>query len=363
MADGTGGGGNYGDPESQEKGGGHVSSVRCALAVASGAEWWAQIVAGSLRLLGCGTAGFAVWWGVRSFSRSSDNPSNRHAEPKAASQPASGAASNVSARPRLASERPREIPVCGLAAVQALFRNRSAAIKRLFFDAPTGRRVGGISGYMAGQRKVYRQVEAEELEKIAGTVHHGGIVAIIDQPVLGEPTATDLAAWARLAKPVVVLDRIGNAHNLGAIVRTLAFFGVEHLVVASGEAAARPGESAYRVAEGGMEHVAVWVAADLARLCGDLRNAGFAVVGTDVRGPGLRALSRAEFLATSGRGRGEPARERPIALVLGNEEAGLAPEVAKACERLVRIPGAGRMESLNVSAAAAVLVGALMVGH
>jgi TrmH RNA methyltransferase len=49
--------------------------------------------------------------------------------------------------------------------------------------------------------------------------------------------------------------------------------------------------------------------------------------------------------------------------VLGNEEAGLAPEVAKACERLVRIPGAGRMESLNVSAAAAVLVGALMVGH
>ena len=46
---------------------------------------------------------------------------------------------------------------------------------------------------------------------------------------------------------------------------------------------------------------------------------------------------------------------RPVALVLGNEEHGLAPEVAAACEQLVTIPGSGAVESLNVSAAAAVL--------
>ena len=252
--------------------------------------------------------------------------------------------------------------MCGLSAVQALFATRPTAIKRLFFDLPTGRRVGAISGYLAGQRKVYRQVLPEELEKVAGTVHHGGVVAIVEQAPLQAPTDTELAGWAKTGKPVVLRDRIGNAHNLGAIVRTLAFFGVENLVVAAGETAARPGESSYRVAEGGMEHVQLWVANDFAGLCQGLRAAGFAVVGTSVRGPELRSLRREEFLPKVAGKDAAAAAKRPIALVLGNEEAGLAPDVAQACERLVRIPGSGQIESLNVSAATAVLVAALTVG-
>jgi TrmH RNA methyltransferase len=47
---------------------------------------------------------------------------------------------------------------------------------------------------------------------------------------------------------------------------------------------------------------------------------------------------------------------KPVAIVMGNEEHGMAPEVAKACTRLVTIPGSGRVESLNVSVAAAVLM-------
>ncbi len=246
--------------------------------------------------------------------------------------------------------------------MRALFQSRPEAIKRLFFDLPTSRRVGGISGYLARERRVYRQVEPAELEKVAGTIHHGGVVAIVDQAPLEEPTAGDLARWARAGRPVVLLDRIGNAHNLGAIARTLAFFGVENLVVAAGENAARPGESAYRVAEGGLEHVRVWISPDFADLCQGLREAGFAVVGTDVRGPNLGALNRAAFLPKSVRRGADSVASTPIALILGNEEAGLAPDVAKACDRLVRIPGSGKVESLNVSAAAAVLVAALVAG-
>lgn len=244
--------------------------------------------------------------------------------------------------------------------MKALFQSRPAAIKRLFFDFPTGRKVGGISGYLARERRIYRQVEAAELEKVSGTVHHGGVVAIVDQSPLAMPDMTDLQRWAQSGKPVVLLDRIGNAHNLGAIVRTLAFFGIENLVVAAGETAARPGESTYRVAEGGMEHVRLWLSPDFADLCRGLREAGFAVVGTDVRGPELAALNRAAFLPKSVRRGADSVASTPIALILGNEEAGLAPDVAKACDRLVRIPGAGQVESLNVSAAAAVLVAALL---
>ncbi|MFT3830754.1 MAG: RNA methyltransferase [Opitutaceae bacterium] len=306
---------------------------------------------------------------MRSFSRSSDRPSSeappaRREPARPSLRPAPSSEARADRTPQSRNdERNREIPICGLAAVKALFQSRPAAIKRLFFDAPTARRVGGMSGYMARERRVYRQVPAEELEKIAGTVHHGGIVAVVEQAPLRAPERADLAGWAKAGKPVVLLDRIGNAHNLGAIVRTLAFFGVENLVVAAGETAARPGESTYRVAEGGMEHVRIWLCADFAALCAELRSAGFAVVGTDVRGPNLAALGRREFLPEAVRKRADTAALTPIALVLGNEEAGLAPEVAKACDRLVRIPGSGKMESLNVSAAAAVLVAALSIGR
>lgn len=274
----------------------------------------------------------------------------------------------------------REIPICGHAAVKALFVARPTAIKRLFFDTVQSRRVGAMSGYLAGQRRIYRQVEPAELEKIAGTIHHGGVVAIIDEPPLKSPTKTDLERWAKAGSDVVVLDRIGNAHNLGAIARTLAFFGVPHLVVSADERAARPGESTYRVAEGGMEHVTVWSAPSLAELCRELRAAGFAVVGADVRGKHLKGLRRREFTgkaaapasapagkavaaAAAGEKETAPREKSPVpqsvALILGNEEAGLAPEVVQACDRLVQIPGSGKMESLNVSAATAVLVAAL----
>ena len=53
-------------------------------------------------------------------------------------------------------------------------------------------------------------------------------------------------------------------------------------------------------------------------------------------------------------------RDRPVALVLGAEERGLSPPVAAACRRAVRIPGAGRVQSLNVAQAAAVLLHALV---
>jgi len=64
--------------------------------------------------------------------------------------------------------------------------------------------------------------------------------------------------WAKGRLPLVLLDRIGNAHNLGAIVRTAAFLGVEHVVVPNHPQQALPGEAAHRVAEGGMEHVEIF---------------------------------------------------------------------------------------------------------
>jgi len=238
----------------------------------------------------------------------------------------------------------KKLTICGLAAVRALFARDAAAIERLYFDYPTGRKIGVICKVLAGARKIYRCVEPDELARIAGTAHHGGIVAMTAPRELRAPRPEEVQRWSRAGDPLLLVDRIGNAHNLGAVVRTAAFFGVKRLVIPDHPQQALPGEAAYRVAEGGMEHVEIYRVTSLAAFIRQLRPA-YTVIGSAVRGAAPPTRGPAP-------GGGKP---RPVALVLGNEEQGLAPEVAAACERLVMIPGGGAVESLNVSAAAAVL--------
>lgn len=235
----------------------------------------------------------------------------------------------------------QEVPVCGWKAVGAVFARRPESVRRLFFDPATGKRAGDLCALLARERRVYRQVAPEDLVKIAGTVHHGGIVAITARERPHGVTDADVAAWSRAGEPLLVLDRVGNAHNLGALVRTAAFFGVARVILGETAEQARPGEAAHRVAEGGMEYVELRTVRSVA---GFLKGARlyFQTVGAALEGVSLQ-----EF---------KPVGPRPVALVLGNEEHGLSPAVLGACEHRVHVRGAGAIESLNVSAAGAVLL-------
>ena len=236
--------------------------------------------------------------------------------------------------------RTKELSICGLSAVRSRFETAPLTIKRLFFTQEIAPQIGEICRALAEARLAYRCVEAEDLERIAGSVHHGGIVAVVEQPPFRPPLLDEVREWAGRGEPLLVLDCIGIPHNLGAIVRTAAFFGVTKLVLAEHPLAALPTEASYRVAAGGLEHMDVYVVRYMDRFLHDIR-AFYEVIGaaTDGGDPNLGRTTR-----------------KPVALVLGNEEEGLAAEVAAECDRLVTIPGCGRVESLNVSAAAAVLL-------
>ncbi len=204
---------------------------------------------------------------------------------------------------------------------------------------------------LARAKKVYRCVEPAELEKIAGSVHHGGIVAVVPGPVWRSPTASDISTWLRRGDALVLLDRIGNAHNFGALARTAAFFGVPRIIYSEEDGSARPGDAAYRIAEGGLDHLEVWRVRSLETFIRELTAAGYEVFGAATRGGELRPRG-----ASSAKPAGR-------ALVLGNEEHGLSPGVAAACTRLVTIPGAGGVESLNVSVAGALLIWELLASR
>lgn len=232
--------------------------------------------------------------------------------------------------------------VAGVAAVAALFAKRPDDVLRLFYVPERRREAGPLCKLMAAGRKPYREVPGDELSRIAGTGHHGGIVAVAlirPVPELGAPFPAELLSQRVLP----VLDGVGNPHNLGAIARSAAFFGCAGMLVSGDPRQAGLSDAAYRTAEGGLEHVAL-----------------FRVPNLPVA---LRAMGpRFTTVAAVARGGVAPEalpRTKPFALVLGNEEEGPTPQAVAACAQRVTLPGSGAVESLNVSVAAAVLIHAL----
>ena len=236
------------------------------------------------------------------------------------------------------------INICGLKAVQAVFRHHPEHVERIYFTAALEEQSAPFCQILTRLRKFSKKVTDDEMQRITKTVHHGGIVAVTNRPAPAAPTARELRTWKAERLPILLLDRIGNPHNLGAIIRSAAFFGIKRVVIARHPAQAMPSDAVYRIAEGGMESVSLYVVPKLADFCYQITN-DFMVIGADVH-----TQNAASF-------RTAPSNDhRAPALVLGNEETGLDSAVQQACEKLVCIPGSGAVESLNVSSAAAVLM-------
>ena len=152
-----------------------------------------------------------------------------------------------------------------------------------------------------------------------------------------------VADWWRENRPILLLDGIGNPHNLGAILRSAAYFADAHALLADGRSRPCPPRPAIASPRARSN------SCSLSRDCRQrsaLRRGGFRAVGT--------SLGRAVPLA-------DLRSEKPVALVLGNEEHGVEPATLALCDVAVTIPGAtmseaGGVQSLNVAAAAAILL-------
>jgi 23S rRNA (guanosine2251-2'-O)-methyltransferase len=192
--------------------------------------------------------------------------------------------------------------------------------------------------WLRDESPVRVQVKLErELTEAAGTRDHQGVVAFC------EPYGyADAYALAAAEQPLIVcLDQVSDPHNLGAVCRAVDGAGATGLVLPS-HGSARVTAAVCRASAGAVEHVKVAVVTNLARYLNEVKGPSLWVYAA-AAGEGSTPMWEADL--TDG-----------VALVLGAEGRGLRPLVRRACDAAVSIPLAGRVESLNVSVAAAVLL-------
>ena len=228
--------------------------------------------------------------------------------------------------------------VVGLGAATAVLRARPQDVLNIAHTQAARRELKELLREAARLRIAYREVESDELTRISDTVHHEGICLLVKQRPA--TTVADLARAIAHEGVLLALDRVDNPHNVGALLRSAAYFGVRGLLLVSPrERALTP--SVVRVAEGGAEAVPTCLVPSLVEPLTQLRKDGVAILGADAH----RGEPMHSFVF--------PARS---VLVLGSERHGLAAEVEQRCSQFIHIPGTDAVESLNVSVAAGILL-------
>jgi 23S rRNA (guanosine2251-2'-O)-methyltransferase len=190
----------------------------------------------------------------------------------------------------------------------------------------------------AGVKVSYRT--REQLTAMAGSPNHQGVVARVAAAEYADlDDLLAVSAGTGEAAFFLALDQVQDPRNLGALLRTAEAMGVHGVIVPKHHAVGLTDATA-RTAMGALEHLPVARETNMVSALEKLKNAGVWVYGTAP-------------------GRGRPAwavdLTGPLCLVLGGEGEGVRPLVARACDDLLTVPMKGRVGSLNVSAAGAVL--------
>jgi 23S rRNA (guanosine2251-2'-O)-methyltransferase len=179
-------------------------------------------------------------------------------------------------------------------------------------------------------------VAADEVERRCGSDAHQGVCADVDP----YPYADDAELLAQPDPLIVALDEVTDPQNLGAVARTAEAVGATGVVIPE-RRSAEVTAAVCKASAGAVEHLPIARVRNLADFLADAKAAGAWCYGAAA---GARTSYR------------RPDYSGGVVLVLGAEGKGLRPRVAAACDDLVSLPLRGRIESLNVSATAAVLL-------
>ncbi len=206
-----------------------------------------------------------------------------------------------------------------------------------------GEKSGAVVGILAKARErqiPVKEVDRSKLDYITGGTAHQGIAAFA--AVKDYCSVDDIFEYAKeLNEPpfIVVLDELEDPHNLGAIIRTAECAGVHGIIVPKRRSAGLS-YAVGKASAGAVEYMRVARVTNIARLIDELKERGVWVYGADMDGTNYTECD------LSG----------PCAIVIGNEGKGISQLVRQKCDVIVSLPMKGKINSLNASVAAGILM-------
>jgi 23S rRNA (guanosine2251-2'-O)-methyltransferase len=184
------------------------------------------------------------------------------------------------------------------------------------------------------------QIPLEKFRTIIQSTNAQGVAAI--KPAYKFYTLDDIISVSKSSSNplILILDSIQDTHNVGAILRTAECSGVDGIIVTKHNSAPI-NATVVKTSSGATEHVKIAQINNLANTLKVLKESGFWIVGSSLENAKL--YTEVDFRI-------------PIALIVGNEEKGIRKLTADKCDFLVKIPMAGKLQSLNVSVATGILL-------
>jgi 23S rRNA (guanosine2251-2'-O)-methyltransferase len=230
--------------------------------------------------------------------------------------------------------------LAGVNSIMEALKSNRKVYKIFVQEGRAGKKVEDLIK-LAGSRGIYVQpVPKQKLNDMYKTGNHQGVVAEVD--VYQYSTVEEVLEYAALqGEPplILILDGLEDPQNLGSVIRSAEGAGV-HGVVIPRHNSAEVTPAVVRASAGAVEHMKVVLVTNLVNTIKDLKDQGLWVIGADMDGQDYYTVEI-------------PA---PTALVIGGEGQGIRRLVKENCDLIVKIPMRGQVNSLNASAAAAVML-------
>lgn len=230
--------------------------------------------------------------------------------------------------------------ICGRNPVLEAVRSGREIDRLLVAHGVNGGSVTAIIAKCKAKGILIKEISPQKLDYYCGGANHQGVAVMFSSSEYSTVDEILEYAKSRNEQPfIIICDEIEDPHNLGAIIRTAEASGVHGIIIPKRRSASLNATVA-KSASGALEYMRVARVTNISNTIEELKKEGVWVFGADMDG---EDYSDIDF-------------DLPCALVIGNEGNGIGTLTAKKCDRIVSLPMIGKINSLNASVAAGILM-------
>jgi len=238
--------------------------------------------------------------------------------------------------------------VSGFHSIKELIKySYSLVIKIYISNVRNDKRVSEITKLCQKYKIICELVDPITLNNISGHNNHQGFIAEINSPVFPSEKEIDSKLKDLITSRVLILDSIQDPRNLGACLRSALAFEFDAVII-NKDGSAPVNEYVFKTSVGAILNLNIFYVTNLTRTITYLKKNGFWVIGLDGKGDG--SIFSEKFSSKT-------------ALVLGSEGSGIRKLVKENCDNLLKIPISNKIESLNISVAAGIVMYELRKQH